>query len=205
MGQPIIAPRYTTFTVDLSVAGSKKQAGESGLIRMVDARASGALALDALVSVRLGETDSFSLPLTYGNAITSERGGWTSATLEWEAQPGVVATFLVSRSGAALDQTARPAKQLVTSALATQCPYDRQTIGTTAASVAPVTATRQSIGVKADPLNTGTIYVASDGSVTASTGWPLAAGESHVFETTARIDAIASAAGQTLHVFEEKS
>lgn len=204
MGGNIQAPFYRVIPVSLDSDGTHTLNGEMGLIHLVRAEtAAGALALDALVNIRLGDVNNDDIPLSVNGQI--DASGFSKAIFSWSAQPGVTAYFALSRSSERFRVEAPPAKQLVTSAIATGASYDRQTIDTTASAVAAANGTRHSIGLMADAANSGVIYVASDASVTTSTGWPLEAGEKIVFQHSARIDAIASASGQALHVIEEDS
>ena len=204
MSAPRPDPKYNVFTIDLSAAGSKKQSGEFGLLLLIDARTTaGGLDLNALVRVRCGGVDRDAAPLTYGNAVVAS-AGVSEALIEWAAQPGTIVTMLITRAGS-FDVSARPARQLVTQSIADQMTYDRETVGTSAGAIKAANATRQALALTADAANTGIIYFASDAAVSASTGYPLAAGASIVLNNTALVDAIADTAGQTLHVVEETS
>jgi hypothetical protein len=83
----------------------------------------------------------------------------------------------------------------------------RVTVGTTAAAIAGAFyPCKRGVGLKADPSNSGTIYVGpSDvtaGTTAATDGWPLAAGEELFLplDDPRALYAIATAANQQLHV-----
>lgn len=204
MAARVEAPYYRVFSLSLDSAGSYVLSGELGMLHLVRASTdSGALALDTLVNVKLGDSANDDIPVSFNGKI--DASGFDRARFSWAAQADVTAYFALSRSSQRFSIDAPPAKQLVTAAIAGSATYARETVGTSAAAILAANGTRFSAGVMADASNSGVIYVASDAAVTASTGWPLAAGERIVFQHTARLDAIASASGQILHVFEEDS
>jgi hypothetical protein len=52
----------------------------------------------------------------------------------------------------------------------------------TAQQLTSVRGAAGGIGIKALPANTGTVWLKEDNTVSATTGWPLAAGESIVLD-----------------------
>jgi hypothetical protein len=193
---------YSVYPLDLSTAGEEKIPLMAGAIAFVDAQtASGAQALDALINLQFDNRSRDKIPTRLGfyQAIGKPR----TVYLSWDAQPGVTAKFLFADASDILDLVTRPTRQLVTSAIGSSATATRETVGTTAASVISANGSRQAVGFKADPANSGTIYLETDSGVTTGNGFPLAAGETAVLHVTGEVYAIASAAGQTLHVLEE--
>lgn len=77
------------------------------------------------------------------------------------------------------------------------------TVGVAVSTVLASNADRRSVHLRALKANTGTIRVAEVGGAATSTGAYLDAGDAITFETTAAIEAIATAAAQLLSILEE--
>lgn len=102
------------FVFDLSTAGYQDIDMAGGVLRFINCEdASGALNLSAKVAARIGQADAVSLTMRLNNAIMGRSR--RHVRLSWDAQSGLVATFLLSPDMSEFDMDADPPAQLVQS------------------------------------------------------------------------------------------
>ena len=198
---------YSILKIPLGTAGSLNLAQESDYFSFVVALdASGVPNLNGLINVAVGRDVSDFIPLQVNNTL---KGYAPFYKISWAAQAGLTAYVFRSRArvgnvarDAALQITSPPAKQLVTSALASTFVAAAVTVGTSAVQLAAVDGARQGIIVE----NNGTvpIYLGGDNAVTvggATGGIPVAAGAAFTDSTcTGALWAISGTAGQDVRV-----
>lgn len=195
-------PNYSVFKIDLTTAGKQEINLEGDFFHFVTALdGSGAVDLDAAVRVALGTAVDDGIPASINTKV---QGLTTRYLLSWEAQPGIMAEFLISRvSGPdeGIEVDAPPTKQLVTSAIASGLTVAAVGVGTIATLLRAATGTRQSVTIRNN--GTGVIYIGPLG-VTLADGFNLEAGESLTLDgTTTAIYGIAASGTQACRVMEE--
>ncbi len=195
-----MSQNYNVIPIDLTVAGSYKLSLFSGVLRMVRAVDSvGALALTALVQVKLGDNEGDYIPIGFGNAVF---GFDTELNLKWDAQPGVTAYFFRSSEPTIADVDATPPAQLVVGSLASSAVASAGVVGVVAGVLVAANASRKMLTI----YNNGTvdIFLGVDNTVTVANGLLVAPGKSYNTEQySGAFWAISSLAAQDARIFEE--
>lgn len=192
---------YQLFTIDLTAAGSQTVSLEGDFLHFIDAVKAGAVDLDAKVSIKLGSAVDDLIPFRLNSHL---EGYFARLTFSWDAQPGTLASFLVSREmgrGDRIRTTTPPTKQLVTTSVGSAVEGAAVSVGTSATLLDAADSTRQSVTLK----NAGavTVYVGPSG-VTTTNGLPLEPGEAlTVDKTTAALYAIVASGSCDVRVFVE--
>ena len=194
-------PEYAVNKFLLTTAGEMtihQQAGVFRFIRALDS--SGALDLDAEIEVQAGTANDDFVPLAPSQAFFIRARTWK---IKWAAQPGVTAHVFLSADKDDADVDARPAKQLITSALATIPTQTAVVVGVAEVSLVVANAARHAVTFQ--NLGTVDIFIGKTGVLT-TTGLKIAAGQAYTTTTcTGEYFAISGTAGQDVRVLEEAS
>jgi hypothetical protein len=168
-----MARGYSVTNIDLSVAGLQRISQEAGYLLFMDAvNAAGIQQLDALVEIAFGAYPGEWLPFRLNNKV---EGYFGDVTLRWVAQSGWTAKFYQSRGTKAdydlmpLRLDTPPAKQLVTSSLASNMATGQVVVLTTATLIAAARSTRQAISVFTRTVG-AILFVGGANTVTINNG-----------------------------------
>lgn len=189
---------YSITPIPLSVAGEQVIDQEGDFWCFLSALdASGQASLDAKLQVAFGRTtDDFAFAFPNSDA----EGYFDKVRVKWAAQAGLTAYLYISRSPI-LKLRTPPAKQLVTSAIATTFAHGAVTVGTAAVLIRAANSNRQSLIVQ--NLGTVDIFVGGVG-VTTGNGLRVQAGQASTLDkSTAAVYGISGTAGQDVRYFEE--
>ena len=196
---------YSVTPIPLAAAGEMVLALEGSFLNFIAAQdAAGIPSLDAKLEIAIGRSVDDFVPFFPNNQV---EGYFPQVKFRWTAQPGLTALIFVSRGRAADDEAkplkivAPPAKQLVTSALATLFTSSAVTVGTAAVIVAAAAAGRQAVTI----YNNGSADIFIGGSgVTTANGLRVGPGGAYSTDRcTGALYAISTAAGQNVRVLEE--
>lgn len=164
-------------------------------------RSDGSQALQAKVRVRLGlDPTDFAAWQIDSNA----KGFIDGFTLEWDAQPGVIAYFYFAKGPNPIEVRSPPATQLVTSSIGTSIATAAVSVGTSATLLSAADSLRQAVTIQNNDASAD-LYVGGSG-VTTATGIKVPAGGSITLDkTTAAIYGRVSSGTVDARVLEEKS
>lgn len=176
---------FSKFEIDMTAAGSQTIGTQGSFLVIQDMRNGGALDLSGYIRVRPeSQTEHDFITMSLNHSI---EGAFDRVELQWDAQPGVVASVVITE-GDKMRIGAPPARQLVTSAVATGLDQAVVAVDDAGALLAAADGARQSVTIF--NLAGDTIYI-GNASVTDADGMPVAEGQGFVVDkTTAAVYAV---------------
>jgi hypothetical protein len=167
---------YSITPIPLTVAGGIELHQEGDYLAFLSALdASGAPSLDARLDVAFGRVADDYAPF-FPNS--KAKGYFPKVRIKWAAQAGLTAYIYISREPALQVETP-PAKQLVTSAIASGFSHGAVSVGTVATLIKAANSNRQALTVQ--NLSPGDVYLGG-ATVTVANGLRLSPGELRLIE-----------------------
>lgn len=197
----------SVFRIPLDVAGESLLRQRTGYFHLwqFENIADGSISLDGTVNAVFGSlaTVDDSVPLGYNSRIQF-RPPVDQVMLRWNAQPGIRAVVMCSFNPDALEASNIPARQLVFQGQAPVLATSAVSVGTGAVQLIAANTFRQRIVIQAPAGNSAAVIVGGAG-VTLANGMILEPGGVMILNASAAIWGIASLAGQSVRILEERA
>lgn len=201
----VLGLEISIFRIPLDTEGRQtisQQCGYFHLWRFLNS--DGSISLDGEIGATFGgQWDAERVPFGY-NSRMSLIQPVDRILLQWSAQPGRIAEILMTRDPRGLDGQNAPARQIVFQGQASSMRVSAATVGLVSGQIVPADSRRSRLIVQATITNTAPIFIGPSG-VTGSNGISLHPGASFVGLSSARYDAISTAASQNVRILEELS